>query len=63
MSAKDVQEPEVDETDAAEAPEAEAPPERLNLEVKIESPSACERHVTVTVAREDVHFRLPREVA
>ncbi|HYO24639.1 MAG TPA: trigger factor [Lacipirellulaceae bacterium] len=35
---------------ADEAPEAE----RLNLDVKIESPSACERHVTVTVSREDV---------
>ena len=26
----------------------------LNLEVKVTSPSACERHVTVTVAREDI---------
>ena len=28
--------------------------ERLNLEVQVESPSACERHVTVTVSREDI---------
>jgi len=28
--------------------------QRLSLEVKIDSPSACERHVTVTVAQEDV---------
>src|SRR5437762_8568622 len=28
--------------------------QRLSLEVKIDSPSACERHVTVTVAKEDV---------
>ncbi len=28
--------------------------ERLNLEVTVESPSACERHVTVTIAREDI---------
>jgi trigger factor len=35
-----------------EAPEEETKP--LNLEVQIASPSACERHVTVTVAREDV---------
>jgi trigger factor len=27
---------------------------RLNLEVQVESPSACERHVTVTVSREDI---------
>lgn len=27
---------------------------RLQLEVKIDKPSACERHVTVTVAKEDV---------
>jgi trigger factor len=56
MSAKDLDEPQVDETEAEvdEAVEGEAPPERLNLDVQIASPSACERHVTVTVAREDV---------
>jgi trigger factor len=58
MSAEDVKEPEVDETEAAEAngeqADGEETPERLNLDVKIDSPSACERHVTVTVAREDV---------
>src|SRR5262249_17309166 len=27
---------------------------RLSLDVKIEKPSACKRHVTVTVSREDV---------
>ncbi len=26
----------------------------LNLEVEVDSPSACERHVTVTIAREDI---------
>jgi trigger factor len=52
MSAKDVQEPEVDDVDGADVEGAE--PERLNLDVKIDSPSACERHVTVTVSREDV---------
>jgi trigger factor len=35
-------------------PEGDEQPERLNLDVRIESPSACERHVTVTVSREDV---------
>jgi trigger factor len=59
MSAKELDEPQVDEQDAAvagEEPSAEdsGVPERLNLDVKIESPSACERHVTVTVSREDV---------
>jgi trigger factor len=59
MSAKDVQEPEVDEVEGAaiegDAVEGDgAEPERLNLDVKIDSPSACERHVTVTVSREDV---------
>ena len=56
MSAKDLDDPTLDEpTDAiaAEGDEGEEP-QRLNLEVKIDSPSACERHVTVTVAREDV---------
>jgi len=28
--------------------------QRLNLEVEVASPSACERHVTVTVSREDI---------
>jgi trigger factor len=54
MSAKDVQEPEVDEVEGAEVEGEGAEPERLNLDVKIDSPSACERHVTVTVSREDV---------
>ena len=31
---------------------AESPP--LKLEVKVESPTACERHITVTIAREDI---------
>jgi trigger factor len=55
MSAKDLEEPEVDDTAAAEAAADEGKePERLSLDVKIDSPSACERHVTVTVSREDV---------
>lgn len=29
-------------------------PQELNLEVEVASPSACERHVTVTVSREDI---------
>jgi len=57
MSSKNLEEPELDEAEGQledAAAEGEAPPERLNLEVKIDAPSACERHVTVTVAREDV---------
>jgi trigger factor len=53
MSAEDLDEAAVDELEP-EGDAGEAPPERLNLDVKIASPSACERHVTVTVAREDV---------
>lgn len=41
-----------------ETPEAdveqEAAAESLHLEVQIESPSTCQRHITVTVAREDI---------
>jgi trigger factor len=56
MSAKDLEEPQVDEEQgaSAEAEERDGKPERMNLEVQIASPSACERHVTVTVSREDV---------
>lgn len=57
MSSKELDEPEVDEAEGqleAAGADAEAPPERLNLDVKIDAPSACERHVTVTVARDDV---------
>lgn len=53
MSAEDLEEPQVDETDAA-ASEGEEQPQKLNLEVQLASPSACERHVTVTISREDV---------
>lgn len=46
------------DTLTAEAPEGEQDAEEekqsLNLEVQVTSPSACERHVTVTVSREDI---------
>ena len=35
-----------------ETPEQEKP--KLVLEVKVDEPSACQRHVTVTVARDDI---------
>src|SRR6478672_2679443 len=38
----------------AEEGQEEKEKQRLGLEVKIDSPSACERHVTVTVAKDDV---------
>ena len=41
-----------DQVDLADEAEEETP--KLNLEVQIASPSACERHVTVTVSREDI---------
>jgi trigger factor len=42
-----------DPNEGQEAAEAQEKP-KLNLEVKIDKPGACQRHVTVTVAREDV---------
>jgi trigger factor len=44
------------DTETPDAPEADAAPERqrLNLEVKIDAPSACQRHVTVKIPHEDV---------
>lgn len=54
MSAKDLEEPQTDGAETAETNGDEGEPQRLNLDVKIDSPSACERHVTVTVSREDV---------
>ncbi|WP_233200386.1 trigger factor [Blastopirellula marina] len=42
-----------DETTAVEAEQTEEP-KKLSLEVKVESPSSCQRHVTVTVSHDDV---------
>jgi trigger factor len=56
MSTADVEgkvEGQTDDQAAAVENEAEVK-QRLNLEVKIDSPSACERHVVVTVGKEDV---------
>ncbi|MGD9720043.1 MAG: trigger factor [Pirellulales bacterium] len=46
MSAK-----ETEELVAEDAPEAA---EKLNLSIKVDSPSACQRHVTVTIPRDDI---------
>ena len=37
-----------------QAEETKEEKQRLSLDVKIDKPSACERHVTVTVAQDDV---------
>ena len=44
------------ETQTKDAPATEEAPERekLNLEVKIDAPSACQRHITVTIPHDDV---------
>jgi trigger factor len=39
---------------AVDAGDEEAPKEKLELDVQIASPSACERHVTVTISRSDI---------
>lgn len=55
MSTADVEGKVDDQTDAQSIQEEGGDEkQRLQLEVKIDSPSACERHVTVSVAREDV---------
>ncbi|MAV37467.1 MAG: trigger factor [Planctomycetaceae bacterium] len=52
--------PDVHETDAPEnRPED---PIRLSLEVEVESPGDCQRHVTVTVARADIDRYLDNEL-
>jgi trigger factor len=45
---------------SVEGPEEEEQP-RLNLEVKVERRGACERHLTVTVPREDIDRYLNKE--
>jgi trigger factor len=37
-----------------ERAEGEEEPRKMQLEVKIDRPSACERHLTVTISREDI---------
>ena len=49
-----------DQAVAFEGEEGEETP-KLNLEVKIDDRSACERHITVTVSREDIDRYLNKE--
>jgi trigger factor len=47
--------------DEEQAEEQQEQQEQLSLELKVEKPSACERHVTVVVSREDVNRYFERE--
>ena len=51
MAAEELKDP---ETNAAADDSSSDEQVKLNLEVEISSPSACERHVTVTVSRTDI---------
>jgi trigger factor len=43
------------ETDTTTGPDPAAPEKpKLTLDVRVDKPSACQRHVSVTIAREDV---------
>jgi trigger factor len=48
----DAENADAENADAASGDEKE--PERLDLEVQVDSPGACERHVTVTISRADI---------
>ncbi len=62
---QDLPESDVNPAEAAETavaePEAEEETPRLNLEVKVDERGTCERHVTVTVPREDVDRYFDKE--
>ena len=42
------------ETSTADADDSEDVEERLNVEVQVNTTGACERHVVVTVSKEDI---------
>src|SRR3989304_5672806 len=47
----------IDEANQSAGSETDETPEeqpKLNLQVEVPSPSACERHVTVTISRDDI---------
>jgi len=50
-----------DADEAAETEGVEEKPEKLQLEVKIDERSACQRHITVTIPREDVQRYYDKE--
>jgi trigger factor len=45
----------------AETEQVEQKPEKLNLDVKIDARSTCERHITITVPREDLQRYYDKE--
>ncbi|NUQ61762.1 MAG: trigger factor [Pirellulales bacterium] len=49
------------ESEGSADSQSEEKPEKLNLDVKIESRSTCERHITVTVPREDLNRYYDKE--
>ncbi|MFM9118218.1 MAG: trigger factor family protein, partial [Planctomycetota bacterium] len=53
---------ETEATTVAETTESEAK-KRLGLDVNVENVSACERHVTVTIARDDVDRYLKKTLS
>ena len=48
-------------TEALEAPAEDEGPQELDLDVAIEEPSTCQRHVTVTVSRDDIERYYDKE--
>ncbi|MCE9544423.1 MAG: trigger factor family protein [Planctomycetia bacterium] len=44
----------IEEEDVEEGADAAEAKPRLNLDIAVASPSACQRHVTVTIPREDI---------
>jgi trigger factor len=49
MSPSDKNSPELVDEEAADAE-----PQKLNLSIKVDKPSACQRHITVTIPREEI---------
>jgi len=56
MSIDEVKDDNLEETpdSLATGEEGTEEPEKMNLQVEVASPSACERHMTVTISREDI---------
>lgn len=52
---------EIDEEGADSETGVDEAAERMNLEVKVTSPSACERHLTVTISPEDIQRYFDKE--
>ena len=61
----DIERPDEDDSLATEQPELDRPETdeqpKLHLDVKIDARGACERHITATVAREDIDRYFDKE--